>query len=43
MRVVSFVCWELFEEQSVEYKEGLLLSFVSVEAGATFGWSGTLG
>jgi transketolase len=47
VKVVSFVCWELFEEQSAEYKEGLLPSSVtarvSVEAGATFGWERYVG
>jgi len=41
-RVVSFPCWELFEEQSAEYKESVLPSSctkrVSIEAGSTFGW-----
>jgi transketolase len=35
-------CWNLFEEQSAEYKESVLPSSctkrVSVEAGSTFGW-----
>jgi transketolase len=42
-RVVSFVCWELFEEQSDSYKESVLPSDVtarvSLEAGSTFGWN----
>ncbi|PTQ45753.1 hypothetical protein MARPO_0013s0012 [Marchantia polymorpha] len=42
VRVLSFVSWELFEEQSAEYKESVLpaavTARVSVEAGATFGW-----
>ncbi len=42
VRVVSMPCWELFEEQSAEYKESVLPSSctkrVSVEAGSTFGW-----
>ncbi|KAK9807890.1 hypothetical protein WJX72_012359 [[Myrmecia] bisecta] len=41
-RVVSMVCWELFDEQSDSYKESVLPSDVearvSVEAGSTFGW-----
>ena len=36
-------CWELFEEQSDEYKESILpkscKAIVSVEAGSTFGWA----
>jgi transketolase len=47
VRVVSFPCWELYEEQSAEYKEGLLPSSVtarvSLEAGATFGWERYVG
>ena len=41
-RVVSFPCWELFEEQTAEYKASVLppavKARVSVEAGSTFGW-----
>jgi len=41
-RVVSFPCWELFEEQSAEYKASVLppavKARVSIEAGSTFGW-----
>ena len=41
-RVVSFPSWELFEEQSAEYKETVLpkdvKARVSVEAGITLGW-----
>ncbi len=41
-RVVSMPCMELFEEQSVTYKEGILPSSVTnrvtVEAATTFGW-----
>ena len=41
-RVVSMPSWELFEEQSDEYKEGILpksvKNRVSIEAGSTFGW-----
>lgn len=41
-RVVSMPCWELFEEQSDEYKESVFPSSVkarvSIEAGSTFGW-----
>jgi len=39
--------WDLFEEQSNEYKEQVLPSSVkarvSVEAGSTFGWSQYVG
>jgi transketolase len=42
-RAVSMPCWELFEEQSDEYKESILpkscKAIVSIEAGSTFGWS----
>ncbi|KAK9861382.1 hypothetical protein WJX84_000637 [Apatococcus fuscideae] len=42
VRVVSFVCWELFEEQEQSYKDSILPpsveNRVSVEAGSTFGW-----
>jgi transketolase len=42
VRVVSMVCWELFEEQSKEYKASVLPAAVkarvSVEAGHTMGW-----
>ncbi|KAJ3050661.1 Transketolase [Rhizophlyctis rosea] len=40
-RVVSLPCWELFEEQSLEYKETVFPAGVptlSVEAMTTFGW-----
>jgi transketolase len=47
VRVVSFVCWELFEEQSAEYKESVLpkavTARVSIEAGSTFGWERYVG
>ncbi len=47
VRVVSFVSWELFEEQSIEYKESVLPSGVSarvsIEAGSTFGWEKIVG
>ena len=47
VRVVSMPCWELFEEQSPEYKEALLPSSVkarvSIEAGSTFGWGKYVG
>jgi transketolase len=41
-RLVSMPCWELFEEQSNEYREGVLPSSVTarlaVEAGVSLGW-----
>jgi transketolase len=40
-RVVSMPSWELFEEQSKEYRKGVLLSDVpklAVEAGSPLGW-----
>ncbi|XP_020235327.1 transketolase, chloroplastic [Cajanus cajan] len=47
VRVVSFVSWELFEEQSDEYKESILPASVSarvsIEAGSTFGWHKIVG
>ena len=41
VRVVSLPCWELFDDQSLEYRESVLppgLPTVSVEAGVTLGW-----
>ncbi len=42
VRVVSLVCWELFEEQPQSYKDSVLppavTNRVSVEAGSSFGW-----
>uniref|UniRef100_A0A0E0P6I5 transketolase n=1 Tax=Oryza rufipogon TaxID=4529 RepID=A0A0E0P6I5_ORYRU len=47
VRVVSLVCWELFEEQSEKYKESVfpseVTSRISVEAGVTFGWEKYIG
>ncbi|RWW21401.1 hypothetical protein GW17_00014451 [Ensete ventricosum] len=47
VRVVSLVCWELFEEQSDEYKESVLPTAVtgkiSIEAGVTLGWQKYVG
>eukprot|EP00252_Welwitschia_mirabilis_P017835 TRINITY_DN3968_c0_g1_i1.p1 TRINITY_DN3968_c0_g1~~TRINITY_DN3968_c0_g1_i1.p1 ORF type:complete len:814 (-),score=120.36 TRINITY_DN3968_c0_g1_i1:573-2819(-) len=47
VRVVSLVCWELFEEQAASYKESVLppavTARVSVEAGSTFAWEKYLG
>ena len=46
-RVVSMPCWELFEEQSQEYREQVLLPNVSarlaVEAGVRQGWDRYVG
>ncbi len=46
-RVVSMPCWELFEEQSDDYKEFVLPSDVpfrvSIEAGVTLGWHKYIG
>ncbi|NJN75379.1 MAG: transketolase [Synechococcaceae cyanobacterium RL_1_2] len=47
VRVVSFPCWELFEEQDAAYKESVLPKAVtarlSVEAGTTMGWGKYVG
>ncbi|MBF6096331.1 transketolase, partial [Nocardia cyriacigeorgica] len=47
VRVVSFVTWELFDEQSDAYKESVLpaavTARVSIEAGSTFGWQKLVG
>ncbi|KAG7998373.1 hypothetical protein I3843_01G255900 [Carya illinoinensis] len=47
VRVVSFVSWELFHEQSGAYKESVLPAAVSarvsIEAGSTFGWEKIIG
>ncbi|CAD6264097.1 unnamed protein product [Miscanthus lutarioriparius] len=47
VRVISLVCWELFEEQPEEYKESVLpnevTSRISIEAGVTFGWEKYIG
>lgn len=47
VRVVSLVSWELFDQQSDEYKESVLPSDVtarvSIEAGSTFGWEKIVG
>ena len=46
-RVVSLPCWELFEEQDREWQDSVLpphiTARVSIEAGATLGWSRWLG
>ncbi len=47
VRVVSFPSWELFKEQSAEYRESVLPASVTkrvaVEAGSTFGWEKWVG
>lgn len=47
VRVVSMACWEMFEQQSDEYKAsvvgGDLGQRVSIEAGVSFGWSKWIG
>ncbi|KAG0456943.1 hypothetical protein HPP92_021787 [Vanilla planifolia] len=47
VRVVSLVSWELFNEQSDEYKESVfpaaVTARVSVEAGSTLGWEKFIG
>jgi len=46
-RIVSMPCWELFEAQPQEYRDTVLPPAVtarmSIEAGATFGWSRWVG
>ena len=46
-RVVNMPCWELYELQPAEYKKSVLppevTARVSIEAGATFGWSRYIG
>ena len=46
-RVVSMPSWELFEKQSLDYKEQVLPSSIkkriSVEAASTFGWERYVG
>ena len=42
VRVVSMPSWELFEQQSAEYRDEVLprgVPKISVEAGSTFGWA----
>jgi transketolase len=47
VRVISMPCWELFEEQSDEYKRdivgGNLGRRVSIEAAVSFGWAKWIG
>ena len=42
IRVVNLACWELFEEQSIDYKKSVIGSSsalkISIEAGVTIGW-----
>jgi len=46
-RVVSMPCWELFEQQSEEYRQQVLpasvAAKVAVEAGCSFGWHRWIG
>jgi len=46
-RVVSLPCWEVFEEQPLEYRESVLppdvTARVAVEEAATFGWDRYVG
>jgi transketolase len=46
-RVVSMPCWELFEEQPAEYREGVIPASVAarlaVEAGVPLGWERYVG
>jgi transketolase len=46
-RVVSLPCWELFEEQTAEYRDEVLLPAVTaklaVEAGVRQGWERYVG
>ena len=47
VRVISMPCWELFEEQSIEYKNSIvggdLGQRVSIEAATSFGWAKWIG
>ena len=46
-RVVSMPCWELFDQQPQSYKDEVLppavTARISIEAGATLGWSKYVG
>ena len=46
-RVVSMPCWELFEQQTQDYRDGVLppavTARISIEAAATLGWSRWVG
>jgi Transketolase len=47
VRVISMPCWELFEQQSEEYKRSIIGGDigvrVSIEAGVSFGWTKWIG
>ena len=47
IKIVNIPCWELFEQQSKEYKDKILTSNcrkrVSIEAGTTLGWEKFVG
>lgn len=45
VNVVSMPCWELFERQSIEYKQAVLGTAprIAIEAGTTFGWERYVG
>jgi len=47
IRVVSMPCWEVFEQQTDEYKNSLIPSRgamkISMEAGITMGWEKYIG
>ena len=47
VRVVSMPCWELFAEQSQDYRDEVLppdvRARVSIEAGITYGWERWVG
>ena len=45
VNVVSMPCWELFEQQSAEYKQAVLGTAprIAIEAGTTFGWERYVG
>ncbi|REJ75735.1 MAG: transketolase [Acidobacteria bacterium] len=47
VRVVSMPCWEIFEEQSAEYKRSVLPSEITarlvIEAGVSLGWDKYIG
>jgi transketolase len=45
-RVVSFPCWELFEDETQNYRDSVLtpgVPRISIEAGVTLGWQRWLG
>ena len=47
IKIVNIPCWELFEQQSKEYKDKILTlncrKRVSIEAGTTLGWEKFVG